>query len=583
MRAPSRTPAAVDAPKAVEHQARRQAPWWLRRVGLVLFLSALAIAPVWYIWPHPHWTVQSSRNLMPSLESETSPRISPNGSMLAYVANGQRGHGRIYIRNFQGGTPQAISPPDEDASSPAWASDSTHLAYVVAGRKGVPCRIMITTFPGGIAFGAGKCRKVETTAIVWQPASPYLFIEDDMLPSFGALFRLNTETAQLEPVTTPPASKGDGGARVSPDGKFLAYLRGGSFRQTLRLRLLTSGEERELPCDPDTVSIDWTQDSRTLLTSTASQMGGEILAQPIDGGHAYRVYASATPPGEISTGPNGMLALEFDEGDTSLARAHATRLDEPDIIDPAAGSADWSAFAPDGTLAFVSNRSGRVALWIRKPGGQPIELRSGDAKDIERPVWSPDGSRIAFAEIWKGQITIHVITAQGENVVAFSVPSIGFGMPNWTPDGAHLMLFDRRILGVVRVDLHNPDRREPLNTGVWDSVNYRNGATYGTLWTKPGIWQLDGAPRLITQAYPTMRRQRMAFVGDDVLLPGPNDGHTLQIMAQPLKGGPARLAYYAPSAEPDTPFAVDPRTGDVIYIAAAAIESHIDLLTLARQ
>jgi dipeptidyl aminopeptidase/acylaminoacyl peptidase len=312
-------------------------------------------------------------------------------------------------------------------------------------------------------------------------------------------------------------------------------------------------------------------------------MGGEILAYPINGAQAYRVYASASPPGEISTGPNGMLAVQLDERHSNLARAHTTRLAAADIIDPAAGDTDWPAFAPDGTLAFVSNRSGRMALWIRKPGRQPIELRSADLKDIERPVWSPDGSRIAFAEIWKGHITIHVITAQGENVVAFPVQSIGYGMPNWTPDGTHLVLYDRRILEAVRVDLRNPDRREPLRTGVWDGVNYRNGATYAAMGQKPGIWQLDGAPRLITKDYPAARRQRMAFVGDDVLLPGPDDGDTLQIMAQPLKGGPARLGYFAPSAEPETPFAVDPRTGDVIYIAAAAIESHIDLLTLARQ
>ena len=76
---------------------------------------------------------------------------------------------------------------------------------------------------------------------------------------------------------------------------------------------------------------------------------------------------------------------------------------------------------------------------------------TGGLKDIERPVWSPDGTRIAFIEIWKGNISVRVVTAQGENVVSFEVPSVGFGMPNWTPDGEHILVFDEQILFVMRV------------------------------------------------------------------------------------------------------------------------------------
>jgi hypothetical protein len=75
----------------------------------------------------------------------------------------------------------------------------------------------------------------------------------------------------------------------------------------------------------------------------------------------------------------------------------------------------------------------------------------------------------------------------------------------------------------------------------------------------------------------------LAFIGDDVLVPGPRDGTTLEILAQPLKGGEPRPAYYAPSADPNTPFAVDPITGDVIYVSEDSVGSHIELLTMTKR
>lgn len=176
-----------------------------------------------------------------------------------------------------------------------------------------------------------------------------------------------------------------------------------------------------------------------------------------------------------------------------------------------------------------------------------------------------------------------MVTARGDEVVSFQVPSIGFGLPSWTPDGEHLVIFDKRIQQAVRVDLRNPGRREPVQEKLQTGITYRNGSTYSTSATQPGIWQLDGGPRLITRDYPPARSAPLAFLGDDVLLPGAVDDGNLRILAQPLAGGQARLAFYAPAAEPETPLAVDPLTGGVIYVSEVAADSHIDLIKLAKQ
>jgi DNA-binding winged helix-turn-helix (wHTH) protein/Tol biopolymer transport system component len=574
---------AIGQPPAHQPRAKsRRFVWGLPAV--IMIVAAGAAAAFWLVRPQPHWTVQASHNLLPKLEGETSPRISPNGAMLAYAVNVAGGHGRIFVRNLHGGRALPVSAPDENADSPAWASDNVHLAYVVIDPKGGPCRIMSTIFPGGTPQMLGRCRHLPETQIAWQPGAPFLFFKDDFAQSFGAIFRLNIETGQSEQMSAPRTAETDYSARISPDGKYLAYIRSRGFPgSALRLRNLADGEERELPCDPDINAVDWAPDSQTLIASVSSMMGSEILAYPIDGAPGYRVYASAATLGRLATGPDGMLAVDVADGRFNLARAHTTKLAAPDIVDVAAGVNYWPAFSPDGTLAFVSNRSGETGLWIRKPGREPVELVSAGLTDIARPVWSPDGTRIAYMELWKGTITAHVITAQGENIASFTGPSIGFGMPNWTPDGQHLLIFDRRIFRAVRVDLRNPADREPVEDKFWDGLQYWRGALYSTRGEKPGIWQLDGSPRLITANYPAGRSARLAFIGDDVLMPGRRDGNILQILAQPLKGGEARTAYYAPSADPYTPFAVDPLTGDVIYVTEDPVETHIDVLTMARQ
>ncbi len=58
-------------------------------------------------------------------------------------------------------------------------------------------------------------------------------------------------------------------------------------------------------------------------------------------------------------------------------------------------------------------------------------------------------------------------------------------------------------------------------------------------------------------------------------------------MAQPVSGGPPHAAGYAPGAQnrfgSQSTFAVNPKSGEILYVASVARDTNIDLLTLANR
>jgi Tol biopolymer transport system component len=74
---------------------------------------------------------------------------------------------------------------------------------------------------------------------------------------------------------------------------------------------------------------------------------------------------------------------------------------------------------------------------------------STDGRDIS-PVWSPDGSKIAFGFSQHDHWEIYVMDADGSNRVRltqeepFAVPPPNNVSPAWSPDGQHIAFFTDR-------------------------------------------------------------------------------------------------------------------------------------------
>jgi dipeptidyl aminopeptidase/acylaminoacyl peptidase len=97
-------------------------------------------------------------------------------------------------------------------------------------------------------------------------------------------------------------------------------------------------------------------------------------------------------------------------------------------------------------------------------------LKAGDAKALTRgtesarqPVWSPDGTRLAFVRTVKGKGQVFVMPLDGGEAYQLTTGKYGAGSPVWSPDGKQI-LFESSLsfAEMVGDSLLNPARRGPL-------------------------------------------------------------------------------------------------------------------------
>jgi WD40 repeat protein len=591
---------ALSAPK----QTRTAA--FIAATAAIAALAAAAATAAWWLWPVKHWTVESSRPFISTLALEGEPAFSPDGKTLAYISGPDSLSRKIYVRNVAGGNGIKITNDDYDDVSPTWSPDGTKLAYV-AIRSGESCRIMVTSVPAGEARQVGRCARAESTSVSWQPGTSFLYYADRGVPAdvpIGGketaaslilrtsdfLIRLDLASGEKRTLAKDPTTTilTLWYLQCSPDGKSLLLLGSESAStDVLRIRDLTHGTEKALGKIVIGGSAAWSEDSRSVLTSNAAGIGSEIKAYPIDGAAPYSVYAAAINVSHLAAGKDGLLALETDPSRQNLARASPKPATQPDLIDPANGKSWAPSFAPDGTLAFLSNRSGNNAVWVIKPGGVPALLYDGGLSHLFRLAYSPDGKYLAMPVAQEDGLNVTILTADGAAVSSFHSPTFGYGSPTWTPDSREVIYFDIRTGAYVRVDVTNPARRSLAAPKLWGGIILHGGHEYAARPNAPGYWQIDKGEKRITAKYPANWAAPPVLMGDDLLVPDLTAAEGPRILAQPLAGGPDRVLAHVPGAPPqngrlDMGLAVNPKTGDVIYVAAVQSDTNIDLLTLAR-
>jgi len=159
----------------------------------------------------------------------------------------------------------------------------------------------------------------------------------------------------------------------------------------------------------------------------------------------------------------GVIAFtsDRDDGEGDIYLMNADGSDQRRLTDDPAYDA-WPVWSPDGSqLAFTSSRNGNPDIYVMDADGGDLRQLTEDQESDFWPDWSPDGAQIAFVSRRDGNSELYVCDADGTNLQRLTTSPGHEDFPAWSPDGTRIVF--SRIEGnngtfVINADGSNEQR-----------------------------------------------------------------------------------------------------------------------------
>ena len=210
----------------------------------------------------------------------------------------------------------------------------------------------------------------------------------------------------------------DGSPAWSADGALLAFVRPGKGGNDDVFVMNSNGKAQRnvTKTSPDDANPDWTPDGKITFDVSSTQ----IFQVNFDGTGMSRLLPGGS---EGSWSPSDQIAYA-------------------------------QTVEPSNSEVFAANRDGSGAH----------NLTNAPGYDDDSPVWSPDGTKIAFTRYFGGAGEIFVMNADGSGQTNLTNDPANDGDPAWSPDGAKIAFTTNRgPTGDNEVFVMNADGSNPVD------------------------------------------------------------------------------------------------------------------------
>jgi Tol biopolymer transport system component len=504
---------AIPAAVAPRHRARSIA------LALLVLAAGVALGALLGAWlrgapPSPPRALAVALPPGQLLDPLAPPVLSPDGTLLVYGASDAEHPLRLWLRRLDRFDAAPIEGTERGAH-PFWSPDSRSLAYFqddelrrfdLASRS-----TMVVTKTSALGRGGS-----------WGPDGTILLTTGSNAP----ISRVAASGGQPRPVTRLDPAILDGSHRYPvwlPDGRHFLFTLWSNHLETahrvggIYLGSLEKGLERRLTADlsppifapPDRllvhrdralVALAFDPDRREIVEGSGEELAEAPLYSPAFGG----VAATASATGDLA------FAVASGEG-----RAQLTWLDRRGEGGALAGFDRLAiaalAIAPDGGR-FVAGSTSAAGqdLWVGDLARRVLVRLSRGTVDVTDPVWSPDGTRIAFASESTGTNSVYLQAADGSRPaeLLFAEPRRSFRPASWGGDGRHLILTSA-ARGSVRDEiwLYDFERRQARELLVDPAAIVGEGTL-----SPDGRWLAyssdeSGNPEIFVRPFPALDRK----------------------------------------------------------------------------
>ena len=372
--------------------------------------------------------------------------VSPDGRQIAFVATSSEGQKQVYLRSLDALDARPL-PGTDGASYPFWSPDSRAIGFF-AGSK-----LRKVASSGGPV--QSLCDAPLGRGGTWSRDGVIIFSPG----AYDPLYRVSASGGTPVPVTgivDPEHESSHRWPQFLPDGRHFLFLRFGTSyaptRQDSAICLGSLDSRTAKVIVPANSSFAYAPSGQilyvrddTLVAAPFDAKRGQLTGPTIPIAQHVLLYRN-TSSAAFSVSDNGVLAYQsgpippvseldwFERGGKLLGSVG----DPGDYEDP--------RLSPDGRR-LATNRidpaSGASNIWIFDMAGGGGTRFTFSQSVNHYPVWSPDGSRMAFDTNRNGPADIFMKSLEGSGEERSVLASdVSQSPTDWSPDGSTLV-FER--------------------------------------------------------------------------------------------------------------------------------------------
>jgi eukaryotic-like serine/threonine-protein kinase len=342
-------------------------------------------------------------------DAATSPALSPDGRMLAFIRGGSTliGPGQVYVKLLPDGEPVQLTNDALRKMSPKFSPDGNRIAYSTAAADGQTMDTWVVSVLGG----QPRPLLANAEGLTWAPdagdgGSPRSVLFSAMTGR-GVQMSIvaSTESRGGEhTVYLPPEDGMAHRSHLSPDRKWVVVVEMDA-RSWLPCRLVpfdgSSPGTSVGPAPAQCTDAAWSPDGKWMYFSANTGSGVHTWRQRFPDGPPEQVTFGVTDEEGIHVAPDGRSFV------TSIGTSQSTvwvrdRRGERQMTSE--GFAFLPSISPDGTRLYYLVRAGGVRNWV-SGALWVVDLDSGQRERLlpdflmQHYSISADGERVVFVSV----------------------------------------------------------------------------------------------------------------------------------------------------------------------------------------